>query len=431
MEPKSVKIYSISDVPRLRYIAGIILGDILGLTWEIVEDRRKLGKHPVINYSKEKIAGSFKIIPDDLLFETGVSNREINVSEWKGLPVFFPSGDTSDLPFDVFAASFYLVSRYEEYQFHETTDNGIYSASDSLACRNGFLNRPVIEHWSKELAKSLLKKFPTLTFKRNEFRSVVTFDIDEPFAYLGRNIFSSIGGLIRDIATNDGQAGARYRILVKEEHDPYEVFGYLDGRLEKFNADCRFFFPVGDHSKSEKNPSWKNEEYRKLIRDISKKYPHGMHPSFKASCDRKHLETEYSRLSSIVGSALNSSRFHSIRFRIPDSYISLESMGLKEDYSMGYKEIPGFRAGISRPFFFYDVLRDRQTNLKVIPFQFMDLHLNDDLSVSRDLIMSMISETRKAGGTLVSIWHNTFLLQGPEFQNRLELFDFLLQNQTS
>ena len=62
MLARPVRIYSTHDVPRLRYIADIILGDILGLSWEVITDKRKLGKHPVINYSNENIAGSFKIV---------------------------------------------------------------------------------------------------------------------------------------------------------------------------------------------------------------------------------------------------------------------------------------------------------------------------------------------------------------------------------
>src|SRR5664279_124392 len=115
MESGPVKIYSTYDTPRLRYIADIILGDILGMKWEVVTDRRKLGKHPVINYSKEKLPGSFKINPESLLFEEGISQRQVIIGEWKGLPAFFQTSPDSDLPFDVFAASFFLVSRYEEY----------------------------------------------------------------------------------------------------------------------------------------------------------------------------------------------------------------------------------------------------------------------------------------------------------------------------
>ena len=141
-------------------------------------------------------------------------------------------------------------------------------------------------------AKALLKKFQTLTFRRNEFRALLTIDTDQPFAYLGKNLLSSIGGLFRDLTTANGHPGDRYRIVVKGEKDPYEVFDYITDNIEKYNADARFFFPVGDHSKFDKNPSWKNDEYRNLIQKISGKYKTGLHPSYNAS--RKHalIDTE-------------------------------------------------------------------------------------------------------------------------------------------
>lgn len=84
----TVKIFSREDAPRLRYIADIILNDILGLSWEIISDKRKLGNHPVINYSNDNIKGAFKVAPDSLIFEKGISPKTIDIAEWKGLPVF-------------------------------------------------------------------------------------------------------------------------------------------------------------------------------------------------------------------------------------------------------------------------------------------------------------------------------------------------------
>jgi len=72
MDSGPVKIYSAEDSPRLTYIAGIILGDILGLQWQVITDKRKLGKHPVINYSSYNLSGSFKICPESILFEKGI-----------------------------------------------------------------------------------------------------------------------------------------------------------------------------------------------------------------------------------------------------------------------------------------------------------------------------------------------------------------------
>jgi hypothetical protein len=195
MDPGPVKIFTFRDVPRLRYIAEIILGEILGLSWEIITDKRKLGKNPVINYSGEDINGSLKIQPHNLLFETGLKNHEPSVSEWKGLPVFFQTPEGSDLPFDIFAASFFLISRYEEYLSFEPDRFGRFSASQSFAYKNKFLSRPVIDLWTKELAKTLLTRFQNIAFKRNNFGSLLTIDIDQPFAYLGKDIFRSLGGI--------------------------------------------------------------------------------------------------------------------------------------------------------------------------------------------------------------------------------------------
>jgi hypothetical protein len=433
MDAKPVKIYSSEDVPRLRYIAGIILGDILGLHWEIVTDKRKLGKHIVINYSTDNIPGSFKIHPDTLLFETGIRSREIAVREWKGLPLFFQTDYESDLPFDIFAASFFLISRYEEYLDNETDEIGRYKCSSSLASRNGFLGRPVIDLWVRELAKALLKKFQTLAFRRNEYRAILTFDADQPFAYLGKNLLSSIGELFRDITAGNGHTGDRYRIVVKGDKDPYEVFDYITENIRKYNADAKFFFPVGDPSRSDKNPSWKNEDYRKLIQRLSAKFEAGLHPSFKASGRFEMIDIEKQRLKKVIDKEISISRFHSLRFLTPQSFTDLQMAGISEDYSMGYPEEPGFRAGIARSFYFYNVAADQQSSLRVVPFQVMDSTLcsskNYDTSAAKEAILRLINETKMVGGTFVSIWHNTSLLDNEDWKGWREVFEFMLQNQ--
>ena len=50
---------------------------------------------------------------------------------------------------------------------------------------------------------------------------------------------------------------------------------------------------------------------------------------------------------------------------MPQSYLDINNAGILEDYSMGYPEEPGFRAGIARPFYFYNISEDKQTNLKI------------------------------------------------------------------
>ncbi len=428
-----VKIYSRVDSPRLRYIADIILSDILGLSWELVSDKRKLGNHPVINYSNDNINGTFKISPDQLIFEKGISPKTIEISEWKGLPAFFPASADSDIPFDIFAASFFLLTRYEEYLEYKPDKYGRYPAELSVAFRYGFLELPVVDLWAKEMSKILLKKFQTFAFKRCEYKAQLTIDADEPFAYLGKGLLRTLGGLLSDIKNHDGHVAKRYRILKKDEKDPYQVFDYISERIEDSKVDATFFFPVGDHSKYDKNPSWKNDEYRHLINDIAGKYRSGLHPSYYASGNLPMLIDELSRLNSINNKEVVLSRFHFIRLFIPQSYHDLINAGISEDYSMGYPDEPGFRAGIARPFYFYDIDSERKTRLRIVPFQVMDVTLFNyrklDVQGAKDVILKLIKETRKAGGEFVSIWHNTSLLDTPDFKGRRDVFEFMLNSQ--
>jgi hypothetical protein len=431
MDVRPVKIYAEHDVPRLRYIASLILGDILGLSWELTTDKRKLGKHPVINYSDDKIAGSFKISPSSLLFEKGIITQEIVTSEWKSLPVFFTSGTDSDLPFDIFAASFFLVTRYEEYLKYTPDEYGRFKASDSVAFRNGFLGIPIVDLWAKEMAKSMLKKLPMLAYRRNEFRTLVTIDSDEALMNSGNSILRSISGFFRDKKA----AGAdRQTIKPKTngtEKNPYDVYDYISEKLISSDTDALFFFPVGDNSEFDKNPSWKNNDYRMLIKNITGKFRTGLHPSYKAAMKSTLLISENERLNIITKKPVETSRFHYSRLFFPSSYRTLQSAGISEDYSMGYPDEPGFRAGIARPFQFYDVADDVHTRLMIFPFQVMDVTLFNykklDTVQAKEVFLKLISETKKAGGLFVSIWHNTSLLEGEEYSGKRDLFELIVK----
>jgi hypothetical protein len=220
-----------------------------------------------------------------------------------------------------------------------------------------------------------------------------------------------------------------------EKKDPFEVYDYITGVIEKNRAEAIFFFPSGDHSRYDINPSWKNEEYRLLVNRISGRFRSGLHPSYQSHSRYNLLEQELERLKSITGKDISSSRFHYIRLSFPSSYRDLIKAGIREDYSMGFPDEPGFRAGIARPFFFYDLTEDRHTDLKIVPFQVMDATLyqykNLDPSASKEVIAGLIDQVRIAGGQFVSLWHNTSLLETPEWKEWREVFESMLQMQQS
>jgi hypothetical protein len=107
-------------------------------------------------------------------------------------------------------------------------------------------------------------------------------------------------------------------------------------------------------------------------------------------------------------------------------------MGICEDFSMGYHDEPGFRAGISRPFYFYNINTESVTEMKVFPFQVMDATLMQYKKlgpmVAADLISKIMGEVKRAGGTFISIWHNTSLLDNRAWHPWREVFESVLKS---
>ncbi|MBP1675296.1 MAG: hypothetical protein H6Q24_1434, partial [Bacteroidetes bacterium] len=155
--------------------------------------------------------------------------------------------------------------------------------------------------------------------------------------------------------------------------------------------------------------------------------------SFKASTDIKVFNTEHQRLKVIQGKDCILSRFHFLKIAMPVSYRNINNAGIREDYSMGYPDEPGFRAGLARPFRFYNVAEEKMTDLRIFPFEVMDVTLAGykkmNAGTAKDVISNLIMQTRKAGGLFISIWHNTSLLDTPECREWREVFEFTLKEQ--
>jgi hypothetical protein len=139
----------------------------------------------------------------------------------------------------------------------------------------------------------------------------------------------------------------------------------------------------------------------------------GLHPSYRSAGRPKVLKMEVDRYKHITGHHPEKARQHWLLLNIPHTYQAYEDAGIRYDYTMGYADEPGFRAGIARPFLFYDLSREKITGLTVVPFQLMDgtlrqyMHLTPEAAIK--VIRTVIEATRNAGGHFVSVWHNTSL----------------------
>ena len=237
-------LYTHTISPRLQYIVEFISNELFDEVIQITTDVAyyKSSAQPRLNYSAQEFSDEeFFIRNTQFLFETGVRPQTIACFEINFHKAFFET--QGDFPFDIFAASFYLLSRYEEYLPHAIDEYGRYAHINSLAFREHFLSQPLINYWLHSFRKALQFKFPTLVFRQTQFKCALTYDIDMAWSYLHKGWKRTLGGFVNSIRRGEwANVKDRWLVLRGKRKDPFDCFEWLDA----WHLYCRlkpyFFF---------------------------------------------------------------------------------------------------------------------------------------------------------------------------------------------
>ena len=374
-----------------------------------------------INYSHSKISNGFFIKAAPLLFENEIKKQKIKVEQKHQTKVLFPNAD-DDLGFDIFAAVFYLISRYEEYLPFTPDEFGRFKAEDSIAFKNDFLQVPIVNIWTNIFKIILQKKFPSLQIKPASFNAIVTYDIDVAYKFSGRNFIRTAGSFLKDLPTfKIKNIQERIQVLLKRKKDPWDVYNDLKKIILKNKLPGIFFFLLADKTRHDRNLNYQNLAMKSLVNKIQMFSEIGIHPSFYSSTFAEKILIEKERLENLSGTKISKSRQHYLKFILPDTYNSLLAAGITEDYSMGFPEMPGFRAGTCKPFYFYDLKNEKATGLKIFPVTCMDAafiyYLEKSPEKSLMEILNLLKEVKNVSGTFIPIFHNDIIGGNPKWKS--------------
>ena len=410
-----VLIYTHKITPRLSYTFDFILNQILGLEYRITDNKEEFQQKdgPKINYSEDNFNDSIFIKPSNLLFEDDIRPQNLFVTQWDNVKIFFQTNDTSVLPFDLFAASFYLVSRYEEYLPFDPDSHGRFEAKESLAFKNNFLHEPIVDQWAYIFADILKERYSGIQIPGRNFQYISTIDVDNAYAFLFKGISRTLGATFRSLLNLDLQDNfRRYRTLANKR-DPYDTYDIFFDTHQKYGIKPIWFFLVGNSGRYDNNVSPDKQGYQNLIKSIAKKSQVGIHTSYETYKNENKLQNEIRKLEGLIERKVYKSRQHYLRLHFNQTYQNLIKSGITEDYTMGYATNIGFRAGTCTPFNFYDLEKEEETGLKVFPFEVMDITLNKykgyNVTEAISSIESVIEKIKKVNGTFISIWHNEAL----------------------
>ena len=357
--------------PRVRYIFHHVLTVSLGIPIDFTSKIDVFIAHagPKLSYGKAPLGNEFFLESVDLLFEYGIQNIPLEVKAWEELSCFFSVGKKSKLPFDLFAASFYLLSRYEEYLPHRKDEWGRFKATESLAFENNFLEQPLVDLWIEKFFSVLIKSFPALqkpTVSKERFLPLI--EVESPYKYKHKSIFANLVQWLRAIFQLDLWAFIEQpMVLFGFRKDPWDNFDLLTQYFSLSSFKLRFFFLYSSESYMDRGISFRNRAFQEKIKHVADYFETSLLASYSTLSSEQKLEKENVSLATLIHRSVHSIRYAWGIKATGESYRYLIKREIAQDFSMGYDDYYGYRASTSVPFFLYDISTEMTSSLKIYP----------------------------------------------------------------
>ncbi len=431
-----MRVYTEKLTPRIEYAIQLVLRDVLNAEGVRVIDNWEAFVNfdgPKFIYGRKTLQGVPSVFNVELLFEKDIYEQDITVQrDDSGLPYFFSTGAKSLLPFDIFAASFYLVSRYEEYLPHISDLHDRFAPEESLAYKNDFLQTPVVNHWAIQFKKKILEVDPRWDFGKREYQFIPTVDVDNLYAYKGKGGFRTMGGFAKDLSKlNLRNAFRRFKALTGLMPDPYDTFTYQRELFQSYGLNAKYFILFSQFGEYDRNVPMYSRRLHEAVRAINDFFDVGIHPSYGSHDSVQTLQNEIRGLEEALRTQIKESRQHFLKLRMPETFRRLVDLGITDDYTMGYASQIGFRASICTPYKFYDLEMETKLDLTMHPFAAMDgtliYYQNITAKQAWPHLQPIVDAVKEVDGTLITVWHNRIFSETePEWVGWNDLFSKLL-----
>lgn len=343
--------------PRIKYIFNFMFKEVLGLELEYPGNLAEFLRAdvPKLCYAKHPVEKTLFFKSAGLLTEHSIKRQKIKTTDFGEHRVPF-AVEGSTLPFDPFAASFYFLSRYEEYLPFDNRKGPGFQAHLSLQHKLGLLQSPVIDEWAIILKNILHLHFPALQFRKRAFSFKVAYSLNPKHQ---PGVLSSVYPGI--------QTGIQSGI-----HPVKKVFGFMNQLVRE---------QFGGKRKAEQMTS-----IQRLIAEMEKT-GHAAPPEFLLPNARER--TNWQEL-----------------LTLPKSYIKLSTKNITRDYSMYYSDTPGFRAGTCSSFYWYDLQMEKQSQLKIFPFAVSYAGITTGKKTNKDpllLLNELMDHVKFVNGSFYSL----------------------------
>ncbi|MBK8563688.1 MAG: polysaccharide deacetylase family protein [Saprospiraceae bacterium] len=348
-------------------------------------------------------------------------------------------GKQSVLGIDIFAATFFCLTRWEEAVNTVRDLHGRFPASASLAKKFGFLHRPIVDEMAALLRNILEYMGEQLPPSAKKYELQITHDVDQHYLWLNWfGFFKKMGGDIlkrRDITTAIFSCQSFLGHKFKKYPDPYDTYDYLMDVSESYGIKSHFYFLAGGNTKYDNKMEQQIGKAAPILKRINDRgHIIGVHPSYLSATENTVFDLEVKRFRTISPQAVTQGRQHFLRFEVGKTWLFWEKNGLQMDSTLGYPEQSGFRCGTCTPFPVFDIFERKQLKLIEAPLTAMDttyaVYQKATPSEMEADLTSLLEAVKKYKGRFTLLWHNTSF-HVPEYQAFAPVYERFLQAATA
>ncbi|MGB9898198.1 polysaccharide deacetylase family protein [Thermanaerothrix sp.] len=346
------------------------------------------------------------------------------------------------LGIDIAGSAFFMLTRYEEIVLPDRDKHNRFPAKASLAYREGFLERPIVDEYIEILWACMKRLWPELERRDHSYQLCLSHDVDQPLATVNRpwsQVLRNISGDIikrRDLAL----AWRRFKSRITRDpmEDPHNTFDIIMDLNERYGLKSAFYFKSGvTNPKYEEHYSLNSPWIRRLIKCIHERgHEIGFHPSYETynnpSLFRAELDSFMRVMDELkISQTRRGGRQHYLRWENPTTWQIWEEAGLDYDATLGFADYVGFRCGTCREFPVFNIITRKSLYLRERPLIAMDTTLLSQQYMSLQSEQALDRIERLSGicrclrGTFSLLWHNNSLIEPWQKQLYLEALEVL------
>ena len=371
------------------------------------------------------------------VYGTEESMPTLPLKTWRGIPLLFGesreewSADGSQLIIhaDLLASTYFLISRYEEmYRRSERDSYGRFPGKSSLPYRAGFLHRPIIDEYGEALRQILLETGIAerhnlrLEERPQTFSRVnLTHDLSRPYNYRGWRSF--LRAWLKQKKSPLEAARLSFSADIEDDYFTFPKFLKWDRNtcdsLGRDRSDIFLFIRMPSRHPLDKPYYSLHSLYLRRILSIAAKHKVllALQCSYASGHQSELISKERHQFEKAFRQRPRGLRHNKLTSCEPEDLLQAYVSGFRNDYSMGYADVVGFRLGTCRPVKFINPNTRLLTELILHPLVLRDLTLSDQryMALEQDeaerIAHDLIRTTARYNGELTLLWHNDLLSQ--------------------